>query len=98
MYTLFKLTSKPRKGLKPCLTFYPTYDCELAFHIYREFTVLATLLRQADICLRLLDPLETADIWLLCHLTNMQLFFTLLKSHLTAFKITFLQILESPSM
>ena len=24
------------KGLKPCLTFYPTYDWELAFHIYRE--------------------------------------------------------------
>ena len=23
-------------GLKPCLTFYPTYDWELAFHIYRE--------------------------------------------------------------
>ena len=34
MYTKFKLTSKPRKGLKPCLTFYPTYDWELAFHIY----------------------------------------------------------------
>ena len=34
----------PRKGLEPCLTFYPTYDWELAFHIYiyrereREFT------------------------------------------------------------
>ena len=27
---------KPRKGLKPCLTFYPTYDWELAFHIYIE--------------------------------------------------------------
>ena len=26
-------------NLKPCLTFYPTYDWELAFHIYieREF-------------------------------------------------------------
>ena len=27
---------QPRKGLKPCFTFYPTYDWELAFHIYRE--------------------------------------------------------------
>ena len=34
------MTCKPRKGLKPCLTFYRTYDWELAFHIYieREFT------------------------------------------------------------
>ena len=40
MYTQCKLTCKPRKGLEPCLTFYPTYDWELAFHIYieREFT------------------------------------------------------------
>ena len=30
------MTCKPRKGLKPCLTFYPTYDWELAFHIYIE--------------------------------------------------------------
>ena len=36
MYTQCKMTSKPRKGLKPCLTFYPTYDWELAFHIYIE--------------------------------------------------------------
>ena len=28
------MTCKPRKGLKPCLTFYPNYDWELAFHIY----------------------------------------------------------------
>ena len=36
---------------------------------------------------RLLDPLETADFWLLSHLTNMQLFVVnLLKFHLTAFK------------
>ena len=41
---IMELTNKPRKGLKPCLTFYPTYDWELAFHIYiyrereREFT------------------------------------------------------------
>ena len=27
------LQTLPRKGLKPCLTFYPTYDWELAFHI-----------------------------------------------------------------
>ena len=34
------MTCKPRKGLKPCLTFYPTNDWELAFHIYieKEFT------------------------------------------------------------
>ena len=36
MYTQCKMTCKPRKGLKPCLTFYPTYDWELAFHIYIE--------------------------------------------------------------
>ena len=29
-----ELTCKPRKGLKPCLTVYTTYDWELAFHIY----------------------------------------------------------------
>ena len=26
------MTCKPHKGLKPCLTFYPTYDWEFAFH------------------------------------------------------------------
>ena len=26
------------------------------------------------VCLRLLDPLETADLWLPSHLTNLQLF------------------------
>ena len=31
-----KSTCKPRKSLKSCLTFYPTYDWELAFHIYIE--------------------------------------------------------------
>ena len=36
MYTQCKLTCKPRKSLKPCLTFYPTYDWKLAFHIYIE--------------------------------------------------------------
>ena len=25
---------RQNEGLKPCLTFYPTYDWELAFHIY----------------------------------------------------------------
>ena len=31
---------RQNEGLKPCLTFYPTYDWELAFHIYIyiEFT------------------------------------------------------------
>ena len=41
-----------------------------------------------DVCLHLLDPLETADVWLLAHLTNMQLFVVnLLKFHLTAYSV-----------
>ena len=53
-----------------------------------QWATLATLLRHADVCLRLLDPLETADLWLLSHLTNMQLFVVnLLKFHLTTFII-----------
>ena len=49
-----------------------------------QWATLATL-RLADVCLRLLDLLETTDLWLLPHLTNLQLFVVnLLKFHLTA--------------
>ena len=52
------------------------------------WATLVSLLRQADVCLRLRDPLETADLRLLSHLTNMQLFVVnLLKFHLTTFII-----------
>ena len=57
-----------------------------------QWATLATLLRQADVCLRLLGPLETADLWLLSHLTNLPLFVVnLLKFHLTAFKCSEVQ-------
>ena len=49
-----------------------------------QWATLATLLRQADVCLCLLDPLETADCCLT--LVTLHLFaVNLLKFHLTAF-------------
>ena len=62
------------------------------------WATLVSLLRQADVCLRLRDPLETADLRLLSHLTNMQLFVVnVLQFHLTAFTRDFECLSEKTS-
>ena len=69
---IMQLTCKPRKGQKPCLTFYPTDDWELAFHLYIEFTGINWL---PTIFIAFVLGFDSAITWLLFR----RLYFSLLE-------------------